>query len=317
MIMNSATKELRFSIIFGVIALLSCCIQLSNAAFAQGSLQLVFHPKNGKSSSQHPLTTNLNHLWCQAAENLANGLTEKVAITKAHFLHFETENPDKSFTARIVENRAFLDLGTKDLFAAGKYRCELTTENDEFVYGNMFIYMRPVFHTNGSMRLDLDDEKNRFELTGSSIKATKGTTAVVSCPAHGYPTPEIHWFKNQKPLQETEKYRLIRNELHILDVSEEDQGNYRCIASNEFPPAVDFKEVRYEAILDQQLRVTSSLSWLIPLIVIILILIILFVIIYTCAYLKKREAQRYNVSSQEKKLHNAEQQRLREIEEEE
>jgi hypothetical protein len=87
--------------------------------------------------------------------------------------------------------------------------------------------------------------------------------------------------------------------LHIKDVDSKDEGKYRCIASNDYPPALDHKEAHYEAILDQQVRVSSPLSWLIPLIVIIIILILLFVIIYTCAYWKKRETQRYNVSSQE------------------
>lgn len=137
---------------------------------------------------------------CQAAENQANGLTEKVPIAKAHFLHFgSNEQPDKSYTARIHDNRAFLDLGTKDLFTAGKYRCEMTTETGEFVYGNMFIYLRPVFHTNGTGRLELSDEEKKFNLTGASIKAIKGTTAVISCPAVGYPQPEIHVnFVNKK-----------------------------------------------------------------------------------------------------------------------
>jgi len=305
------------SVIFGVV-LLSTFIQSSDAAFAQGSLQLVFHPQSGKSSAQHPITANLTHLWCQAAETQENGIAERVPITKAHFLHFGTENPDKSYIGNITDNKAYLDLGTKDLFTAGKYRCEVTTENEEFVYGNMFIYMRPVFHTNGSLKLYVLDEKKNFELTGSSVKATRGTTAVIQCPAVGYPTPEIHWFKDLHPLQETEKFHLVRNELHIRDVADKDEGIYRCIATNEFPPAVDFKEIRYEAILDQPLRVTSSLSWLVPLIIIIVILIILFVVIYTCAYMKKRESQRYNVSSNEKKLNNTEEQRrLHELEEEE
>jgi hypothetical protein len=134
-------------------------------------------------------------LRCQAAENQESG-PEKIPIAKAHFLHFGSDQPDKSYTARIVENRAYLDLGAKDLFVAGKYRCEITTENDEFVYGNMFVYLRPVFHTNGSMRLDLpkDNEKeiNKFMLTSPSIKAIRGTTAVILCPAIGYPQPEIH-----------------------------------------------------------------------------------------------------------------------------
>jgi len=168
------------SVIFGVV-LLSTFIQSSDAAFAQGSLQLVFHPQSGKSSAQHPITANLTHLWCQAAETQENGIAERVPITKAHFLHFGTENPDKSYIGNITDNKAYLDLGTKDLFTAGKYRCEVTTENEEFVYGNMFIYMRPVFHTNGSLKLYVLDEKKNFELTGSSVKATRGTTAVIQC----------------------------------------------------------------------------------------------------------------------------------------
>jgi hypothetical protein len=119
--------------------------------------------------------------------------------------------------------------------------------------------------------MEVPDEKKAFEVVGSSINAIKGTTAVVLCPAFGYPVPDIHvscyekklnlssfqWFKDMRPLQDTEKYSLIRNELHIRDVDDTDEGIYRCIAANEFPPAVDLKEVRHEAILNQQLRVTS------------------------------------------------------------
>jgi hypothetical protein len=173
-------------------------IVISNAAFAQGSLQLVFYVRNAKSSDQHPLTANLTGLWCQAAET-QNGVTEKIPISKAHFLHFGAEQPDKSYNARISDNKAFLDLGQRDLFVAGKYRCEITTQDEEFVYGNMFIYLRPVFHTNGSMRLDFaestENDENidkKFELVGSSVKITQGTNAIILCPAFGYPKPDIH-----------------------------------------------------------------------------------------------------------------------------
>jgi hypothetical protein len=97
----------------------------------------------------------------------------------------------------------------------------------------------------------------------------------------------------------SEKYNFVRNQLHIRDVSDDDEAVYRCIATNEFPPAVDMKEVRFEAFLDQQLRVSNSLSWLIPLILIIVILILLFVVIYSCAWWKQRQTQRYDVADQE------------------
>jgi len=306
---------------FGILALalfLSVsAFQPSDAAFAQGSLQLVFHPKNGKSSDQHPQAANLTHLWCQAAVNLENGVAEKVPIRSAKFLHFNLEgHPDKSFPARITDNRAFLDLGERDLFAAGKYRCEITTDNDEFVYGNMFIYMRPVFHVNGSMRLDFANDDNMFEFVSSSVKANKGGIGILDCPTIGYPLPEVRWFKDNIMLQQTERINFVRNQLHIRSVDDEDEGVYRCIASNEFPPAVDFKEVRYEAILDQQLRVTNSLGWIVPLILIIVILILLFVTIYSCAWYKKSRARRYDVSEQEAKLQNAEKQPLQNGDEE-
>lgn len=192
----------------------------------------------------------------------------------------------------------------------------MTTENDEFVYGNMFVYMRPVFHTNGSLRLDILDQTKNFDITASASKAIRGQTTMLSCPVVGYPKPDIVWYKDHVPLEASEKYQFTRNELYIRDVDDADEGIYRCIASNEFPPHIDYKDARYEANLDQQLRVTSSLSWLVPLIVIIIILIVLFVIIYTCAWMKRREAQRYDVAIHEKSLHNAEQQRLKDIEDE-
>lgn len=109
----------------------------------------------------------------------------------------------------------------------------------------------------------------------------------------------FQWFKDHRVIQETEKYSFVKNELHVRDVEDKDEGSYRCIATNEYPAAVDHQNTKYKAVLDQQLRVSSSLGWLVPLIIIIVILIILFVVIYTCTYLKKREAQRYNVSNQE------------------
>lgn len=190
----------------------------------------------------------------------------------------------------------------------------MTTENDESLYGNMvsgwkkdsvysvlfqFIYSRPVFHTNGSLRLDIPDAEKNYELVGSSTKAVRGKTALLLCPARGFPPPEFHWQKDGQPLQNSEKHQIIRNELYIRDAQDEDEGVYRCIASNEFPPQIDYKDVHYEATLDQQLRVTSSLSFLVPLIVILVISILLVVFIYTCAYLKRRESQRYNVASAE------------------
>ena len=76
---------------------------------------------------------------CQAAVNQADGTAEAVAIRKAHFVHFGADGSEHQLPARIDNNRAFLDLGTKGVDAIGKYRCELTTASDAYVYGNQFI----------------------------------------------------------------------------------------------------------------------------------------------------------------------------------
>ncbi|KAI6236785.1 Ig-like domain-containing protein [Aphelenchoides besseyi] len=307
-------------LVLSVVIFFCIYVDVAVAQFAQGSLQLVFHPRSAKSSDTHPQTSTLTHLWCQAAKSKLDGTTETVPIKTARFYHFGTDHKDKQLPARIDENnRAHLDFGQTNLTVAGKYRCELTTEDDKYVYGNMFVYMRPVFHTNGTMRFDISDSERNFEITGSSTKAVRGKTAMLSCPAKGYPViPEYHWEKDGQAIQTTEKYQMVRNELYIRDVDDSDEGIYRCIAFNEFPPHVDYREVRYEATLDQQLRVTSSLSWLIPLVVIILILILLAVVIYSCAFLKRRkESHRYNVASAENKLKNAEEQRLRSADDDE
>ncbi|XP_052006458.1 immunoglobulin superfamily DCC subclass member 4 isoform X1 [Xyrauchen texanus] len=64
-----------------------------------------------------------------------------------------------------------------------------------------------------------------------------GGTARFECYADGMPTPSITWEKNQTPLpapaEEPSRYISLPNGvLHILGVTKEDEGSYRCVAFN-------------------------------------------------------------------------------------
>ncbi|CAD5226394.1 unnamed protein product [Bursaphelenchus okinawaensis] len=292
-----------------LLIVLHLAVETTLAAFAQGNLQLVFHPKSGKSSENHPISDNLTALWCQAVAKGPDGEYVKLPVKSARFLHY---NPNKQLQARIDNRRAYLDLGPQNLLATGKYKCEIVTEEEEMVHGNLFVYLRPVFHTNSSFRLDFKDEENLFAFNGPSSKFVRGTTAILECPAKGYPKPDFRWFKEGEFIEPSAKFKIQHNQLKIYDVTDEDAGSYRCVASNAFPVYLDAEETKFDLILDQQLRVTGSLDWLVPLIVIIIILILLFVIIYSCAYWKKRAGRKsYDVAKEEKNIHDSEQQRLR------
>ncbi|KAI3422040.1 hypothetical protein GPALN_012577 [Globodera pallida] len=276
--------------------------------FAQGNLALIFDASStGKSTENGSQMANLSSLWCQAT---SNG-NDQLPIKSARFVHVHPL-PLRHHQARLNPdgNRAFLDFGLVPTSVIGKYRCEITTEEDKLVTGNLFVYMRPVLEANASMRFDRPEEANAF-------------AATVRCPVVGYPKPTLSWSKDGTALNLSVivhdddgrpqlKYLLDGVNLHIRRVCEKDEGIYKCVAHNEFPPRVDASKERYELSLEQHLRVTSSLSWLPPLLVIIVCLLLLVAIIYGCSAWKKYKHKQYNVAQKERELgkRDAEKQRL-------
>lgn len=293
-----------------LLSLLPLLLLMPNAAnavvYAQGNLAIVFEAKSGKTSENSPLHDNLTELWCQATDNGE----DKLPIKTAKFVQVNPP-PTRVHKGDVEGNRAHLRFGKVTPSVAGKYKCEITTSTspEDYVTGNLFVYMRPVMFTNGSLRLDQAEEGKPFHLVSTLSKVVRGETARLTCPAIGYPIPSIAWFKDGELIsQTTDKIMLLGNQLLIKEADDPDEGIYRCVAANRFPLEVDGPEQDFQVVLDQHLRVTSSLSWLIPLILIFVILLLLFVTIYSCAAWKRYKHAQYNVAQKEKCLRKAEEQ---------
>ena len=66
---------------------------------------------------------------------------------------------------------------------------------------------------------------------------SEGDTVAFKLHVHGKPEPEVEWFKDDDKLTEEKNYRITKDgalhELRLQNMTIEDSGIYKCIASNE------------------------------------------------------------------------------------
>uniref|UniRef100_A0A915PYZ0 Ig-like domain-containing protein n=1 Tax=Setaria digitata TaxID=48799 RepID=A0A915PYZ0_9BILA len=262
-------------------------------SFAQGNLAVIFNASSAKSGDDYPLKASVPGLWCQAISNRTQQL---MPIKRAHFVR----DLDKEILPALVSNqtRAILEFGNTSLWSVGKYRCEITTEDDELVWGWLFVNMRPVFHVNHSKTLEVVGD-DHFRVRASVLRATEGETVTLTCPVRGFPEPVTQWYKNDVPVASTEQVTFLENDLQIAKVEFDDEGIYSCVARNSFSIIIDGKSILWESRLDRELKVKSSYRWIYPLIVIIIMLLLLFIIIYACSAFNRYKT--YNVEKREKR----------------
>ncbi|KAM6981411.1 immunoglobulin superfamily DCC subclass member 4 [Aplochiton taeniatus] len=93
---------------------------------------------------------------------------------------------------------------------------------------------------------------SRFQQDPVSQAVPIGGAARFECQVEGVPTPVITWEKNQEAIPETPGFISLPNGvLQILGVTKEDEGTYRCVASN---------AARKRLSLDATLTVTTGPS---------------------------------------------------------
>ncbi|OZC12096.1 immunoglobulin I-set domain protein [Onchocerca flexuosa] len=277
----------------------SCNIILAGSnTFAQGNLEVLFNATSVKSGDDYPLKASVPNLWCQAMSNRTQQL---IPIKEAHFVR----DLDKEILPAIIYNqtRAILEFGNTSIWSAGKYRCEITTEEDELVWGWLFVNMRPVFHVNNSKTLEAVGD-NHFHVKTSILRATEGETVTINCPVRGFPEPTIKWYKNDVPVAEiviasTEQVTFLEKGLQISKIEFDDEGIYSCVAQNSFSKILDGKVILWESRLDHELKVKSSYRWIYPLIVIIILFLLLFIVIYACSAFNRYKT--YNVEKRERR----------------
>lgn len=60
-----------------------------------------------------------------------------------------------------------------------------------------------------------------------------GQNARFSCSIRGNPLPSVVWLRNAAPLSQSQRHRLTKRVLRVLNVGPQDDGIYQCMAENE------------------------------------------------------------------------------------
>ena len=71
------------------------------------------------------------------------------------------------------------------------------------------------------------------------MMVSKGSNVTLPCIAIGYPTPDITWTVNGAVITDGDKYRIAADYLTINEVSENDDGDYTCRATNHGEDSVE------------------------------------------------------------------------------
>ncbi|KAJ1372226.1 hypothetical protein KIN20_034320 [Parelaphostrongylus tenuis] len=287
-------------ILFGF--LVTSIVGVSAHAVALGNLAVVIRGHGVLSTNEHPISAHTSDLWCQASKD-----GEIQPITWARFIRTKDK---KVMKAQIDPDnrRARLIFGNATAAQAGKYRCEIRTEDGDLVFGNMFAYSRPVVHANLSDSATISASDPTLVVAGH-LSTPKGNTARIVCPVDAYPHPYIVWYKDGLPLEVSPRVSFRKNSVEIKELEDSDAGTYRCVASNQFPIYVDGPEQEYEVKFDRELRIGGNYGWLLPLIIILIIIALLIIIIYSCQACKRHKGDQYHVAERERQLRNAEDQR--------
>lgn len=77
----------------------------------------------------------------------------------------------------------------------------------------------------------------KFARTMQKAEVIEGSAARFDVKITGSPEPQVRWLKDDKPLKENRKFRFDEDEdgvfsLFVNDVVAEDEGVYKCEASN-------------------------------------------------------------------------------------
>ncbi|XP_073456587.1 hemicentin-2 [Aquarana catesbeiana] len=185
------------------------CTAISNAGAGFGQTQV--------SVADPPPTISLHH-------NVTVSLGE-VAVLSCHVLGDVRYNLSWQHDGRALKDGRLWILSNSSLQIrnvqpgdAGRYQC--TAKNN---HGT----------TTASVWLSVQ-EPPKIRMESSSSQLSHGGEVRIQCDVSGYPEPQISWKHGDTFLTDDSKHTIIDgNILLIRDASQEDSGNYSCVASND------------------------------------------------------------------------------------
>lgn len=70
----------------------------------------------------------------------------------------------------------------------------------------------------------------------------------ISCTTDGYPVPQITWYKDQQPLEESSRITITETNLIVYNVDGADSGYYKCLARNQYSEAFHEEYLTVEGV---------------------------------------------------------------------
>jgi len=258
--------------------------------------------KNARAIGHAGLLQAPLNLWCQGVDPKS---MEVVPVTEVIFRHdgqkhSATVSPD-GLNATFVKDPA-------NVADAGIWTCSIRTRSHGSATGDISVFLRPVVVSNSSnlsLRID-EKETNKakhhpstsvhtFEASG--ITVISGEDALMECPIHGFPRPQIQWKnENGAPLDQP-RVTVSNGILTIRNVTDSDGGVYVCYASNSF--SIRNHPQHNSVIVERRLRVKSEYAWLLPLTIIVITVALLVLIIVLCEFRKRRNEQKLLMPEEE------------------
>ncbi|KAH8272397.1 hypothetical protein KR018_008161, partial [Drosophila ironensis] len=87
-------------------------------------------------------------------------------------------------------------------------------------------------------------ESPRFiEELGKTVEVMDGESLLLNCQVTGKPTPKVEWYHNEEKITENKETTILQDvqgicQLQISEVFPENQGHYKCVASNKIGKSV-------------------------------------------------------------------------------
>lgn len=105
----------------------------------------------------------------------------------------------------------------------------------------------------------------------------QGDKLELKCEVTGYPVPTVTWHKDGVLLNNTERISFqaykdtASGQLRIFDLSNDDDGNYTCVAENTVPP--------YNASASMKLRVKGK-QWVLHMYTVIFVFVFIICVFW-------------------------------------